>query len=241
MAFKVQWAYVKMVALLALIVFLFAFATVRNNDRKVSAPEISFLGDNNLFITQETVSKLLIQKTVDTSNLIKETLDLNALEFALNSNPMIKSAEVFVDINGELNAEIEQKKPIARIRTTTSYYLDDEGGAMPLSSNYTARVPFVVGHVDENNLSNVFKIAQKVYNDTFLKQHVVEIHQNDNNTISLKLRQHHFSVYLGNLNQLDKKVNNLKVFYKKALKDGTLNNYSNINLQFDNQVVCTKN
>jgi len=42
------------------------------------------------------------------------------------------------------------------------------------------------------------------------------------------------------LNRLDKKVNNLKVFYQKALKEQTLNNYSKINLQFDNQVVCTK-
>jgi cell division protein FtsQ len=39
---------------------------------------------------------------------------------------------------------------------------------------------------------------------------------------------------------LDKKINNLKAFYKKSLKEKTLNNYSNVNLQFDNQVVCTK-
>lgn len=241
MAFKIQWGYIKLVVLAGFILFLFAFASVRNGQRKVSEPEISFSGDNNLFITHETVSKLLIQNELEVSNLAKETLDLNALEFALNSNPMIKTAEVFVDVNGALTAEIEQKTPIARVRTATSYYIDDEGSYMPLSSNYTARVPFVIGHVDKNNLNSVYKIAKKVYNDTFLKQHVVEIHQNEDNTMSLKLRQYGFNVYLGDLNQLDKKINNLKVFYKKALQEDTLNDYDTINLQFDNQVVCTKN
>ncbi|WP_299778064.1 cell division protein FtsQ/DivIB [uncultured Formosa sp.] len=241
MADKVHWGYVKLILLTGLVSFLFAFASVRNGQRKVSEPAIHFQGDNNLYITRENVSNLLIQKEKGVLNMNKETLDLNTLEFALNSNQFIKSAQVYVDVNGLLTADIEQKKPIARVQDDTSFYIDDQGGYMPLSSNFTARVPFVVGHIEKNNMSNVFKIAQKVYNDIFLKTHVVEIHQDENLKVSLKLRQHRFDVYLGDLNQLDKKINNLKVFYKKALKEDTLNDYKTINLQFDNQVVCTKN
>jgi len=39
---------------------------------------------------------------------------------------------------------------------------------------------------------------------------------------------------------LDKKISNLKAFYQKAKKDKTLYKYSKVNLQFENQVVCTK-
>ena len=60
------------------------------------------------------------------------------------------------------------------------------------------------------------------------------------NTIYLKLRQCNFEVKLGSVSFLDKKINNLKAFYQKNLHDKTLNNYSKVNLQFDNQVVCTK-
>ncbi|CDF80660.1 cell division protein FtsQ [Formosa agariphila KMM 3901] len=238
---KIHWGYVKLIVLSGIVLFLFAFASARNSQRKISEPIIHFMGDNNLYITQENVSNLLIQKEKEVSEMTKETLDLNTLEFALNSNPLIKSAQVYVDVNGSLTADIEQKLPIARIQDTTSYYLDDRGGYMPLSTNHTARVPFVVGHIEKNNLSNVFIIAQKVYNDTFLKKHVVEIHQDETQKISLKLRQHRFNVYLGDLTQLDKKINNLKVFYKKALEENSLKDYDKINLQFDNQVVCTKN
>lgn len=227
-------------AVLCLVVFLYAFASSRNSVRKVSEPNIQFIGEDNLFITEEAVSKLLIQSYGNIKNMPKETLALNVLERALNSNPMIKTAEVYVTVNGTLTAKIEQKRPIARVSTNASYYIDDEGFYMPLSSNYSARVPIVTGHVEKNNLENVYAVARKVEQDDFLKKNVIEIHQDVNKVIYLRLRQCHFLVQLGSVDFLDKKINNLKAFYQKSLKENTLNNYSKVNLQFDNQVVCTK-
>jgi len=206
----------------------------------VAEIDINFIGENNLYVTHETVSKLLIQNQASIKNMPKETLDLNQLEKALNSNLMIKSAEVYVTVNGIVKADIEQKTPIARVSTSESYYIDDEGFYMPLSNNYTARVPLVTGFVNKKNLKSVFSIAYKVKNDEFLRKNVVEIYQDRNEVLYLKLRQCKFDVKLGNSENLDKKINNLKAFYKKNLNDKTLNDYSKINLQFDNQVVCTK-
>lgn len=229
-----------MIVLLGLVVFLFAFASSRNLKREVTSPNVKFIGEDNLFITNETVSKLLIQNYGGVKNLPKEVLDLNKLENALKSNPMIKTAEVYVAVNGVLNAKIEQKTPIARVSTNASYYIDDEGLYMPLSSNYSARVPLVTGYVEKNNLKSIYKIASKVKDDAFLKKNVIEIYQSADNVIYLKLRQCKFLVQLGDVNFLDKKINNLKAFYQKNQKEKTLNNYSKVNLQFDNQVVCTK-
>jgi len=237
---RINWNNIKMAVLLGLVVFLFAFATKRNGAREVSGPNIQFLGENNLFITHKAVSKLLIQNSAEGKNLTKETLVLNDLENALKSNPMIKTAEVYVAVNGTLNADIEQKTPIARVSTNASYYIDDEGSYMPLSSNYSARVPLVTGYVEKNNLKNIYKIAQKVKKDAFLKKHVVEIHQDKNKQLYLKLRQCQFMVKLGGVEALNKKINNLKAFYKKSLKDKALGRYSKVNLQFENQVICTK-
>ncbi len=237
---RVNWGYIKIIVLLGLVGFLFAFASQRNAIRKVSAPEVTFIGENNLFVTNETVSKLLIQKYGAVKNVAKEILDLNNLENALKSNPMIKAAEVYVTVNGTLKAEIEQKTPIARVNTNASYYIDEEGSYMPLSSNYSARVPLVTGYVEKNNLEGIYKVASKIINDEFLKKNVIEIRQNIGGDIYLKLRQCNFIVQLGDVNSLDKKINNFKVFYKKTLKEKTLKNYSKVSLQFENQVVCTK-
>ncbi|MCH7524118.1 MAG: hypothetical protein IIC74_03665 [Bacteroidetes bacterium] len=237
---RVNWNYIKAVVLLVLIAFLFAFSSLRNAERDVLNVAVNFIGKDNLFITQETVDKLLIQKEGDLTKVPKEILDLNGLEIVLNSNPMIKTAEVYLTVNGEVRADVKQRKPIARVSTYTSYYIDDEGLFMPLSANYTARVPLVKGYVEKNNLENIFVIAEKIYNDEFLKTHIVEIYQNQDKTIILKTRVFDFEIVLGNLDRLDKKINNFKAFYQKAKKDKSLNKYSKVNLQFENQVVCTK-
>lgn len=226
--------------MLVLVCFLYAFASVRNNAKNVSELEVNFLGDNNLFITHETVNKLLIQNGETVTNVPKEILDLNGLENALKSNAMIKSAEVYLAVNGRVRADVVQRKPIARVSTNASYYIDDEGQFMPLSTNYTAHVPIVTGSVEKNSLKNIFVIASKIYNDDFLKTHIVEIHQKPNQTIVLKTRVFDFEILLGDLKDLDKKISNLKAFYQKAKKDETLNIYSKVNLKFNNQVVCTK-
>ena len=237
---RVNYNYIKVFLLVLLVGFLFAFSSFRNSTRTVSTPMIQFVGEDNLFVTQETVSKLLIQNQESVTNKPKDIIDLNALETALNSNPMIKQAQVFMSVDGSITANIEQKKPIARVNTNASYYIDDQGSYMPLSTNFTARVPLVTGAIEKNNLSNVFTVAKKVKVDEFLKKHVVEIHQNEDQSIDLRLRDNDFKVHLGSLKLLDKKINNLKAFYLKAMKDKTLDSYSVVNLKFDKQVICTK-
>jgi len=237
---RVNWNYIKGLLLLGLVCFLYAFSTHRNNALNATGIEVNFLGDNNLFVTHETVNKLLIQNQQTVTNVPKEILDLNGLENRLKSNAMIKTAEVYLAIDGKVRADVIQRKPIARVNTNASYYIDDEGEYMPLSTNFTAHVPLVTGAIEKNNLINVFTIASKIVNDEFLKAHIVEIHQNQDQTIVLKTRVFDFEIELGDLKELDKKINNLKAFYQKAKKDETLNKYRTVNLEFNNQVVCTK-
>nr|WP_262901983.1 cell division protein FtsQ/DivIB [Winogradskyella vincentii] len=220
--------------------FLFAFSNQRNNARKVDLKAPAFIGENKLFITDETVSKLLIQNQRPLTEQPKDIIDLNELEIALNSNSMIKKAEVFMSVNGELYTEIEQKRPIARVSSNASYYIDDEGSYMPLSSNYTARVPLVTGNVNKNSLETVYEFASAVDQDEFLKKHVIEIRQNDDNTIDFRIRKSDLIVHLGTLKKLDKKINNFKAFYQKAFKNKILESYTRVNLKFDKQVICTK-
>ncbi|MFD1062124.1 cell division protein FtsQ/DivIB [Winogradskyella litorisediminis] len=237
---KINYGYIKVLFLLVLVGFLYAFSAERNKNRVINEPKVEFTGTNNLFLTHNNVSKLLIQNPKGLHNKHKDIIDLNELESALSSNPMVKNAEVYMSVNGMLTAEIEQKRPIARVHTNASYYVDDEGSFMPLSDNYSARVPLVTGKVYKTKLETIYRIAKTIDEDDFLKQHVIEIIQAENQDISLRLRKFDFVVHLGSLNKLKKKINNFKAFYKKAINDKTINTYSSVNLRFDNQVICTK-
>ena len=237
---RTSWNFIKGLFLLGLVVFLYALSSFKNNSRPVSSVNVQFTGEDNVFITSEMVNKLLIQSQKKLYFLPKDAIDLKETEFLLESNDMIKSAQVYLTVNGEVRVKVEQKRPIARVASDDVFYIDEDGFRMPLSSQHSARVPLAYGIVDEADLETVYKVALTVYKDSFLKTYVTEIHQNENKEISLKLRLLDFEVLVGTLDNLEIKLQNLKAFYQKAKKDTMLDVYKSVNLQFDNQVVCTK-
>ena len=237
---RINWKFIKGLFLVGLVLFLYAFSSFKNNSRPISSVNVQFTGEDNVFITPEMVNKLLIQSQEKLYFVPKDAIDLRKMEFLLELNDMIKSAQVYLTVNGEVRAKVEQKLPIARVSYGDVFYIDEDGFRMPLSSQHSARVPLVYGIVGVADLETVYKVALTVYNDSFLKTYVTEIHQHENKEISLKLRLLDFEVLVGTLDNLEIKLQNLKAFYQKAKKDKMLDVYKSVNLQFENQVVCTK-
>ena len=237
---RVNWNYIKGLILLGLVAFLYAFSSQRNAAKKVSYFDVKFLGENNLFITHDSVNKLLIQNNETLVNVPKDILDLNELESKISSHPMIEKAEVYLTVNGEVRVEVAQRKPLARVISEPSFYIDSRGEIMPLSPEHSARVILVYGDVDASNLEAVNELLQYIAQDEFLKLYVTEIIVNEEQQFSLAMRTYDFEVVVGTTKDLDKKMNNFKAFYQKAKKDKLLQTYKTVNLHFDRQVVCTK-
>jgi cell division protein FtsQ len=235
-------SFIKGLLLIAFIVFLYGFSSHRNKAKKIENIDIKFENGDNLFITYEMVNKLLIQNYKGLKNQSKENIFLKGLEETLLSNKMIENAEVFLSVNGELGAIIKQKTPIARVNQSGRvYYIDSKGNKMPLSSNYSARVPIIEGIYDGKISKEMYQLAKLIYEDDFLKKQIVGMTETPKKEFLLKTRVGNQTIELGNLQQIDKKIKKLKVFYHKVLKDETLGTYKKINLMYSNQVVCTKN
>lgn len=231
--------YGRVPAIVLVFCLLYAFSAGRNKHRDVAAVTIDFVEGDNQLITQNEVNKMLIQNQPGVTGVTKDALDLNILEETLAQNEMIKHAEVFVTIDGNLNAKVVQKKPIGRIMGARKGYMDSDGEFMPLSKNHTVRVPLVTGQVSDDNKKDIFKILHAIANDDFLKEEIVGVAV-ANNEFVLSMRADDFIVKLGSTAGLNLKIKKLKAFYQKAMKDKTLGNYSQVNLKFSNQVVCTK-
>lgn len=236
---KINWNYIKTFLLIGVVFFLFAFAKKRNDARVLSDVNLHFTNSENLYLTEEAVNKLLIQNGVKAKSVGKEALDLSKVETLLEAHDMIENAEVFMTVDGTLGAKITQRKPIARVLDSKPYYLDRLGLSMPLSEHYSARVPLVTG-VTKDQLPEVHPLVTYIRNDEFLTKHVTELNRLDNGKYVLRLRQLDFVVLLGAVTDLDLKFRNFKAFYQKAMKDKKLNAYKKVDLQFGDQVVCTK-
>jgi len=237
---RINWNYIKMIALLLVITGLYAFSNHRSEGKSVKGLNIEFVGDQNLYITQGMVNKLLIQNYGPLTNVPKEKLVLNTLEKVIEANEMVKSAQVYLTVNGELTSKIVQRKPIGRIEGNSKFYLDDEGTSMPLSMSHSARVPIITGKITGKSLEDVYEILKYINKDNFLRKNVIGIHIEDDAKYQLKFRMEQFVVNLGGVDNLEEKFNNFKAFYTKANKDETLAEYNVVSLEFNNQVVCTK-
>ncbi len=235
-----NWNIFKVSLLLFIVVGLYAFTEKRSNSRIISELKIEFSGNENLYLTHESVNKLLIQNYGTLKNLSKEDLALNTIEKVIETNEMVKSAQVYLTVNGELVSKIIQRRPIGRIEGITKFYVDDEGKRMPLSKYHSARVPIITGKITGKSLEDVYAILKYINNDDFLRKNVIGIHVEDDEKYQLKFRMENFVVSIGGVDGLEEKFNNFKAFYTKATRDKTLEEYNMVSLEFNNQVVCTK-
>ena len=237
---RFNWNILKTVALIISVSALYSFSNIRSKARKVTGIQIEFVGSNNLFTTQTMVNKLLIQNYGSLQNMPKEKLVLNTIEKVIETDKMVKSAQVYLTVNGELISKIIQRQPIGRVEGISKYYLDEDGRNMPLSDNHSARVPIITGEITAKSLEDVYEILKYINADDFLRKNVIGIHIEEELKYQLKFRVENFVVNLGDVSDLEKKFNNFKAFYAKAIRDKTLEDYQVVSLEFNNQVVCTK-
>ena len=236
---RFSWMKIKLFFLLVLIFGLFYSTISVNNLRDISKTDIYIHDSSNLFITKDSIKSAVIE-IITTKNIHKSSVHLKALEFELNKIELVKKSDVFIDVNGTMIIDIEQRKPIARFIDNKSY-LDEDGLVMPKSKYYSARVPVIKGYANtQDQLDLIYKLTNYIKDDKFLSQSATEILIDSNSNFSIKLRDYRFKILIGQLNNLDSKIKNFKAFYINASANQILNKYSVINLQFDNQVVCVK-
>jgi len=218
---------------------LFAFTNHRNSNRKITPDKVIFTTIDNLFVSEDLVNKLLIQKQEFDSISTKETLALNMVETRLETNPHIKHAQAYVSVNGLVSANITPRKAIGRIYSGNPRYIDDEGFEMPLSKQYSERVPLVFNYKSKHK-NNLVVLLKKIETTSFLKQLIVGVYCEPNLKFRLKIRDYSGNIELGTIENLKMKFNNFKGFYAKAIKNQLFEKYQKINLEITNQVVCTK-
>ncbi|PJJ09407.1 cell division protein FtsQ [Flavobacterium sp. 1] len=236
-----NWNNIRLLLMFSLVVFLFSFTSKRNSKRKLTKAEVVFVGDNSLFLKSETVNKLLIENNSNAKSIRKDRLDLNKLEQVLNAQEMIENANVYVSIDGVLKAVVKQKTPIARVfNDEGSFYIDSEGDTMPLSANFTARVPLVSGEINKKNNKDLFKLFKIIYDDAFLRKNIIGIQIMPNGSLLMLNRNYNYQIDFGSLMNAERKFQNYKAFFQKVSLDSSLYKYKKIDLRFTEQVVCTK-
>lgn len=221
--------------------FLYGFSNQRNSQQIITKSVVKFQSKEPYFLSEQIVNKLLIQNNATVKKQAKSVIDLYKLEEQVLENPYVEKVSLFITIDGKLNTFIKQREPIARILSgNSSYYVDSQGVKVPISENFSARVPVISGISNENEVSKLMVLLNKLVNDDFLSKEIIGIEYKDQNEYIFTVRSGNYRINFGDLTDIEKKTKKLKAFYSKVFLDSTIHKYKTINIKYHNQVVGEK-
>ena len=233
--------YIFLPILLGGIGFLYGFSNQRNSQQIITKSVVKFQSNEPYFLTEEIVNKLLIQNNAIVKKQAKSVIDLYKLEEQVLESPYVEKVSLFITVDGNLNTVIKQREPIARILNgNSSYYVDSQAVKVPISENYSARVPVISGISNEKEVSSLIVLLNKIVDDDFLSKEIIGIELRAQNEYMFTVRSGNYRINFGDLNEIDSKIKKLKAFYSKVFLDSTIHKYKTINIKYHNQVVGEK-
>ncbi len=250
--------------LLAYLVLSFSFVAAKRKAIVVDKVTVNVSDkNNNFFVEERDVLKMLTDKHEHIVGVNIDSLDLNHIEAIINHHPSIKEANVYRSLNGELHIKVEQRNPIVRVFNMyhESFYIDQEGGLMPLSGKYASHILVANGAIKSNYhkyknqnyakpendsvyrhnriLFDLYTLATFINDDPFWRSQIEQIFVT-NGRYELVPRLGRHIIKLGPVTNYEEKFRNLKALYEQGLPEAGWNNYKTINLEYKNQVVCTR-
>lgn len=218
----------------------------------------------NTFITETELRSKLERKGFVFDDMKRSQIEIEEIENFIKSISQVKTAQVFQSINGQWKIDVELREPIARIynKSNQNFYLDEDGNTFKTTEKHTARVPIITGEIDDlqssesvheiiNNdslisirkLDDIYRISRYVCNDTLFHSLIGQIHLQKNGDFILVPLVGDQQIVFGSAYSTDEvegKFKKLTIFYNEAMPYEGWTTYSEINLKYEDQIVCKK-
>ncbi len=207
------------------------------------------------------IAKMIDQNNIKYLGVPLCEIDLEAIEKVVSRNQLIEECKAYTGINGSLHIEIIQRQPLARIIEAggRSYYIDQKGNILNLSSHYSPHIlvingrfstslpvgkPLNVLRLGESGsgklLRDIFELATYIESHELWNAQIVQVYVNNKHEFELVPRVGPHIIVLGTLDGYQEKFNKLELFYKEGLNNIGWNQYIKINLKYKDQIVCSK-
>ncbi len=211
------------------------------------------------FVTESAVRKIIDGSDINTQGYPVQGIQTHDLEFIIEKDPYVRNAEVYINVEGKLLVDIEQRQPLIRVLPNgkRGFYIDHENKILPLSEGYSPMVLLLTGYVpipettdaDGNRMAdtitseevrNLVGFAKLVSEHPFWSRQIVQLYRAANGEYELIPRVGAHQIQFGSLEDYEIKINNLGLLYEQGLKKYGWNRYDKINLKYSNQIICTK-
>lgn len=229
--------------ILAYLILALSFTESKMNGQRVLGIAIDVRDlDVVRFVTEEDVLENLVKHRVSITNEPIDSINKAYVKELVIDMPQVRSSEVYFTPDGQFHIKIWQRIPVMRVLTDRySYYVDQDGASMPVSSNFTSTVPVFTGNISPDILAaGLFELATFLKQDEFWAAQIDQIQVWDSNNIELVPRIGDHRIFIGSVENLPWKFEKLRALYEKALPLVGWDLYESIDLRYGDQVVCKK-
>ncbi|GBU07374.1 cell division protein FtsQ [Bacteroidales bacterium] len=193
-------------------------------------------------IKSKDIALILKKERLTPLGKLMKEIDTKKIERKILENESIKSVSCYKTTSGKIKIDVYQKIPILRIISNEGdFYIDEEGREMPSVGSYACFVPVATGYVKKDFAKKqLYNFALFLKKNKFWSAQIEQIYVHPNQDIEISPRIGNHQIMIGKIENVEGKLEKLKLFYEKGLSEVGWNNYSLINLKYKDQVVCTK-
>lgn len=226
--------FISLIISLLLFILVFKFQTQYNQklNQKIKISAETLYTDKNKILDD-------VKQIVLTGN----HREISSLENELEKMSHIESAEIYFSVNGEVSLSYYEFEPVVRVFNSEnqSYYLDSNCKRIPLSEKYTADIILFTGYTENIKDDLILNLAKKINSNKFLSNQVSEVFVNETSEAFFIPVLGNHKIKLGSFNNLEIKIKKMMTFYDKIIPKHGWEKYSEINLEYQNQIICLKN
>ena len=215
-------------------------SSYRNAARPVQGYVVHIDDQYPQMISKDSVDKMLTLVFKDSTSKRKSEINLKRLELRLAQNNLIKKTEAFLTLDDTLHIKVFPRIPVARVQGETEFYLDSEGSVIPLSPTHNPEVPIITNTPDIDRYQALSSLSIAIANDNFLISHIVDI-KDFGDQVYMNIADHDYRLKIKSVDDMKTKFKKYKAFYAAALDQGIIDDYSEVALDYSDQIICKRN
>lgn len=196
------------------------------------------------FVSSNEIEQILRNNGLYPKGKALKQINTQQIEEVLQANPFISQVTCYRSSADKICINATQRLPIMRMMSLQGedFYIDANGHLMrPSASSYAANLVIVTGNLNSAYaIDKLLPLGKIMQNDPFWNQMIEQINVTDRGNVELIPRMGDHIVNLGKPENYQDKLYRLKVFYENGLSKIGWNKYSKIDLEFNNQIVCTR-
>ena len=239
---KILIKIILLTGILGYLVFAFANLSHDEEQRKCIGTEIILEDSIANFVNRQFVEQLIVQSKCPIQGRNIKDIDIRTIEASIQNNPYIDSVACHYTSTNLLCIRVLPRKPVLHVISDNGekYYMDINGNDMP-TDVFLQDLCLATGNISKDYAKeHLVQIADYVNTHAPWNKEIQQISVRTPKHIEIILSTGSHTVVLGEPTDIEEKLDRLRIFYEEGLNKAGWNKYSIIDLNYADQVVCTK-